>query len=835
MAAACILQAAAVPSAIQYIHPLPGSRLHTPETTVILRLRPDLQDGVTDPAGLIRAKGKNRDSPGTVTRASDGSTLIFKPAQPFDYNDEVEVTIRTGWPDVDFHYTFYTVPAQKTLAKTGMASKISGPDPRPKAVLTRDVHTINGVPVPADFPGITTIQMGDTAPGLIFFTTNFPVNCGNYMIVCDNGGTPVFYRKITEAARSTNFLLHAGGLLSVHLCDPLDTGQWRHLIFDNTFTPVDEIRAGHGYITDNHELQLLPDGHALVIADQTVELDLSRTVPEGNTRALVQGFHFQELDRNKDVIFEWRSWDHYRVTDAVWEDLSEGSVDYVHMNSVDIDFDGHYIVSSRNLSEVTKIDRNTGVIIWRFGGVNNQFDFRDDDGPFSYQHDVRPVSGKPNHYLMFDNGVHHEAHYSRAVEYRLDMVAKTAGIAWQFRYTPDRAVTGMGSCQRLPQGNTLIDWPQDETRICEVTPEGKIVFELFSPGHTNYRCRRYDWHGRMKTPCLQIENHGDFVRLFFSQSGDPNVRYYNIYSGVSDPPETRIASTSQRYFDVNDPVNGAVNYYRVTSVDKDDRESGFSITEKTTVNTLGPGENAVRNGSFDSFSYWILKVTKPASAESGITGRGECRIHSDRDGMEAENIQLCQENVPIIEGRTYRFEFDAWASDPCFIGARVGENAYPYADYGSMGEFYITRKKKRYQDAFVMGARSDPDARVSFKCGLVTGDLYIDNVSLFYLETVSAAPHDSPADVPENLVLYPNVPNPFNPVTSISYRILKRNPVHLSVTNIAGQTVAVLVNTIQAPGVYSVKFTGGRLPAGVYVCRLKSGEASLTRRMVLIK
>ena len=70
------------------------------------------------------------------------------------------------------------------------------------------------------------------------------------------------------------------------------------------------------------------------------------------------------------------------------------------MNSVAIDYDDHIIVSNRHLSEVTKINRQTGDIIWRLGGVNNEFDFVNDEFQMSYQHDARPVPGKPNHYTI---------------------------------------------------------------------------------------------------------------------------------------------------------------------------------------------------------------------------------------------------------------------------------------------------------------------------------------------------------------------------------------------------------------------------------------------------
>jgi hypothetical protein len=90
----------------------------------------------------------------------------------------------------------------------------------------------------------------------------------------------------------------------------------------------------------------------------------------------------QELDANRDVVFEWRSWDHFQITDAtVNTDLTDKKVDYVHGNTVERDFDGNIMISCRNMCEITKINHETGDIIWRMNGENNQFTFVNDNIP----------------------------------------------------------------------------------------------------------------------------------------------------------------------------------------------------------------------------------------------------------------------------------------------------------------------------------------------------------------------------------------------------------------------------------------------------------------------
>ena len=62
--------------------------------------------------------------------------------------------------------------------------------------------------------------------------------------------------------------------------------------------------------------------------------------------------------------------------------------EYFHVNSVDVDSDGNFLVSSRNTSTIYKIDRATGKIIWRLGGKKSDFKL----GPgvrFDWQHCAR--------------------------------------------------------------------------------------------------------------------------------------------------------------------------------------------------------------------------------------------------------------------------------------------------------------------------------------------------------------------------------------------------------------------------------------------------------------
>jgi hypothetical protein len=209
----------------------------------------------------------------------------------------------------------------------------------------------------------------------------------------------------------------------------------------------------------------------------------------------------QQIDANKNVIFQWRSWDHFLIIDATHENLLDDTIDYVHGNSIEVDTDNNIIISSRHMDEITKISTTTGNIIWRLGGKNNQFTFINDTIGFSHQHDARRISN--GNLTLYDNGNFHVPPRSRAIEYQLNETSnpKTATLVWQYRRTPAVYAFAMGNVQRLSNGNTLIGWGSSYIAATEVNPAGQIMYEMYLPfTMSTYRAFRYEW-----TPLAGVE------------------------------------------------------------------------------------------------------------------------------------------------------------------------------------------------------------------------------------------------------------------------------------------------------------------------------------------
>jgi hypothetical protein len=90
-------------------------------------------------------------------------------------------------------------------------------------------------------------------------------------------------------------------------------------------------------------------------------------------------------------------------------------------------------------------------------------------------------------------------------------------------------------------------------------------------------------------------------------------------------------------------------------------------------------------------------------------------------------------------------------------------------------------------------------------------------------------------NLPDNFYLYQNYPNPFNPVTKIIYSLKKTGLVHLTVYDLLGRRVAVLINRIQSVGKHEIVFSGTDLPSGIYYYRLQTEGEVMIKKMILLK
>jgi len=143
------------------------------------------------------------------------------------------------------------------------------------------------------------------------------------------------------------------------------------------------------------------------------------------------------------------------------------------------------------------------------------------------------------------------------------------------------------------------------------------------------------------------------------------------------------------------------------------------------------------------------------------------------------------------------------------------------------------------------------NARLRFRCDASGNDddVYIDEVvwrgTTSVLSTVDLPPvvrvgkdekepmlSSSRAMVTE---LEQNIPNPFNPRTSISFTLAAEGDVRLDVFDVTGRRVATLVDGVKSAGRHTVALDGNSLASGVYFYRLNAGGVVQQKKMILLK
>jgi len=357
--------------------------------------------------------------------------------------------------------------------------------------------------LPANFPAITAHIYDSNAigEGYIYLAVATEVEgVGFYLMILDNDGTPVWYKELPDDY-AYDFKLQPNGLptyaqlLNHH--SYAGGGDAVHMVMDKDFAEIDSFQMGNGYIAESHDFQWLPNGHVLLFGYYMTQVDLSKLVLGGYPNALVSGGVVQELDADRKVVFQWRTWDQYSFENYSWDSGSAGPIiSEFHLNTINMDVDGHIIIATPEW--VKKINRQTGEIMWHLGGDENEFTFigvdpEEASGHFGGHAFHRLDNGNV---LIYDGGSYNGSRSSQVHEYKLDEENKTAEHVWS--YVPKPGVYGWhrGNAQRLPNGNTFIGWGGDGSRdspaCTEVTPDGRKIFELFfdDPAVESYRAFR---------------------------------------------------------------------------------------------------------------------------------------------------------------------------------------------------------------------------------------------------------------------------------------------------------------------------------------------------------
>lgn len=498
-------------SHIAYLSPIPDSKYLSPGSNIIIRADENIiVSSIQNDLDVFGSSSGQHD--GKMILSDDQRTVLFQPELPFGLGETVTVSMTHPFLSVSGDSIFlnpfsFTISKSNLNANKALISEMQSKFEKENFGADEVARTVTQVPkatsstqlkneltgLPPDFPQLIVTKSDSPSPGYIFlstFSSPMDTSYGHFLIIADNEGNPVFYKRLSDqsANQAWDFTLQRTGVLTYAY--PFTDPTW--YVMNTSFQVIDSFRCGNGYVDDGHDMKILPNGNIILLADDYEQIDMSKIVRGGDPEATVLELVIQELDKNKNVIFQWRTMDHFNVTDGIGTTLTGTSVDPFHCNAVEMDHDGNILLSSRYLCEITKIDIETGEIIWRLGGNNNQFNFINDPLEFTWQHDIRRLPS--GDITLMDNGNQHTPPFSRAVEYKLDEIDKTATLVWQFQHDPSSYNSFMGNVQRLTNGNTVIGWGGAPTpTVTEVRPDGSVALEMSFPHDSalSYRAYRF--------------------------------------------------------------------------------------------------------------------------------------------------------------------------------------------------------------------------------------------------------------------------------------------------------------------------------------------------------
>jgi hypothetical protein len=263
----------------------------------------------------------------------------------------------------------------------------------------------------------------------------------------------------------------------------------------------------------------------------------------------VSGGVVQELDADKNVIFQWRSWDHYAFDEYLpsARQATRAVVSVFHLNTINLDDDGHIFLATPQW--VKKINRQTGEVMWSLGDIDNDFSFVGVDSTEG----IGMVGGHAFHrlpngnVLLYDNGNRQGTSTSRVNELALDETNLTVEPVWT--YVPDVLVAGWhrGSAQRLPNGNTVVGWGGSSglpsPAMTEVNATGEVVYQLsfVPPAVESYRAFRFPFTaGAPSADVVITEVAPGNTYVFSDESQDTGISVEVVATGGSGYNELRV-------------------------------------------------------------------------------------------------------------------------------------------------------------------------------------------------------------------------------------------------------------------------------------------------------
>ncbi|TFK53441.1 hypothetical protein OE88DRAFT_1806391 [Heliocybe sulcata] len=438
-------------------------------------------------------------------------------------------------------------------------------------------------------------------------------------------------------------------------------GAGRAIIMNSTYDVIHNFTSTFPNGADIHEFFIprVTNRTALLSAYYAINTDLSEVGGTGDDWLLECGF--QEIDiATGNVLFSWNASDHVTYSDSYegfWTDDSESNPwDFFHMNSVDKDADGNYLVSSRlafpalktrstlfngsgdifrHYHQIYKVDGSTGDIIWAMGGMNSDWDMCSDCN-YEWQHHAR---WRDNYTAisLFDNasnGDDNDESTGRGMVLDLDTDNMSATLRTAFYPLQSHPIQSQGNTHLSTSGNWVLGWGSSPW-ISEYYPNGTMIYSAALGGQNlsdgpvaNYRAfKSTTWQGFPKAvPDIAI----DGTTVYASWNGATEVQMWEVVVGDSSAPRTLSSSVnaSRSTFETTLTLPSNAPYIQVRAYSGNSRVLGASAVLSSSNGTSAFDGRVHHLSSPESVSwsgpscgnYQVVEVKSSSKKVAGSLG-----------------------------------------------------------------------------------------------------------------------------------------------------------------------------------------------------------------------
>lgn len=379
------------------------------------------------------------------------------------------------------------------------------------------------------------------------------------------------------------------------------------VVINNQYEEVSRTQSQGGRWLDIHEFDVQADGKTVILSTIWPVLRNASEIGQGERHVFTTGFQEIEMSTGK-LVFDWDPLKHNVLLnescDTMGMNPNPNNWDFFHINSVDKDAHGDYLVSGRHTSTVYKISGEDGHVIWRLGGNSSDFEM-EKDLPIHWQHDARFRFANETHTIVsvFDNAgedlnrnpsIPNSRSVGKIMVLDTSSTPMTAKMLRRFDRPDGRRSPKLGSLQTIGHNvetaSVFIDWAT-EGYISEYDAENRLVLEakFQSDRMSSYRAFKYPFVGNpTESPAFKVLPLGyskdELASAFYvSWNGATEVAAWAFYGKDTESATFKLLAKVKKHgFETSWVMPGLVKYAYAEAIDADGKAMGKSATATIT-------------------------------------------------------------------------------------------------------------------------------------------------------------------------------------------------------------------------------------------------------------